>query len=100
MDVWSDVWSCERIFWELLPAVRKHIAIELRKRGKKVPEIAKVLGITKAAVSQYLKGKRGGDLEPWMKEIVKKYLKGDCIDVLLILNEIVHDPRFKGWKCG
>lgn len=92
-------WTCERIFWELLPSVRRYVALELRRRGKSVSYIARILGLTKSAVSQYLKGKRGGELEPWMKEIVQKHLRKDCIDLLEIINAIVYDPRFGRWKC-
>ena len=96
----QGLWTCERIFWELLPALRKYIAVELRKRGKKLPEIARTLGITKSAVSQYLRGKRGGELEDWMKEIVNRYLSDECVDLVTVIDRIVHDPRFEGWKCG
>lgn len=49
--------------WYVLPALRKEIAKELRKLGLPSTEIAKKLGITKAAVSQYLSGKRGLQLK-------------------------------------
>ncbi len=93
-------WSCERIFWELLPSLRRYMAQEMRRRGYKVTEIAQALHTTKSAVSQYLKGKRGGELENWMKEIANRYIDRGCIDLVDLISEIVHHPRFKGWKCG
>jgi len=80
--------------------VRKRLAQLLRERGRSLSEIARVLGVSKAAVSQYLKGKRGGELSPWMEEIVKEYSERDCVDLLELLYRITRDPRFGGWNCG
>ena len=97
----TDVWTCERIFWELLPSIRRYAAVKLRERGKSLPEIGKILGVTKSAVSQYLSGKRGGELEPWMKKIVDRWIEKGCVDIMKVLAEITSDPRFrKGWECG
>jgi len=43
----------------LLPAIRRELAIALKKRGADQRTIARYLGITDAAVSQYISGKRG-----------------------------------------
>jgi uncharacterized protein len=43
----------------ILPSIRKELSLELQKKGLKQVEISKLLGITPAAVSQYLKQKRG-----------------------------------------
>lgn len=46
--------------WYLLPALRKEIAKELvENHGLRQKEVAAMLDITEAAVSQYLKHKRG-----------------------------------------
>jgi uncharacterized protein len=45
--------------WYILPALRKHLAINLKKEGLKQKDIASALSITEAAVSQYVKEKRG-----------------------------------------
>ena len=45
--------------WYILPALRRQLAITLRKEGMKQKEIATAIGLTEAAVSQYLKKKRG-----------------------------------------
>ena len=44
--------------WYVLPALRKRYALELKKKGLKQKQIAKLMNITEAAVSQYLKSKR------------------------------------------
>ncbi len=52
---------CEIIGWQILPAVRREIARHLvvdRKMKRKI--VAQKLGITEAAICQYLKAKRGG----------------------------------------
>jgi predicted transcriptional regulator len=43
----------------ILPAIRKQLTIALAKNGLKQNQIAKLLNITPAAVSQYTKEKRG-----------------------------------------
>ena len=45
--------------WEVLPALRRQLAIELVSQGHSQREAASRLGITEAAVSQYLSSKRG-----------------------------------------
>ncbi|MBS7653602.1 helix-turn-helix domain-containing protein [Candidatus Bathyarchaeota archaeon] len=62
---------CESIGRRFLPIIRCHIAKELiEKYGLTQIEVAKKLGTTQAAISQYLRLKRGaGDLEEF-KEIL------------------------------
>ncbi|MEM2029794.1 MAG: helix-turn-helix domain-containing protein [Archaeoglobaceae archaeon] len=43
----------------ILPAIRAMVAKELIERGYKIKEVAEMLGLTQAAVSQYLASKRG-----------------------------------------
>jgi len=43
----------------VLPALRAQVASELLDRGYRVKDIAELLGLTQAAVSQYLRSKRG-----------------------------------------
>lgn len=50
--------------WYLIPAIRRDLAKTLVKEHHFAQkDVAKLLGITESAVSQYLKGKRGGELE-------------------------------------
>jgi len=46
----------------LLPLIRAHLAIKLASEGFHAKEIAESLNITRPAVTQYIKGKRGRDL--------------------------------------
>lgn len=52
--------SCEYVVWHGLPVLRKEIArCMINDFGLNEKEAAEKLGITPAAVSQYLSGKRG-----------------------------------------
>ena len=48
--------------WYVLPAIRRELARSMKSSGKTQKEIAKLLGITEPAVSQYLHKKRARDL--------------------------------------
>lgn len=53
---------CEVVVWKLLPIIRRELARELVvSHGIKQADVAKKFGVTDAAVSQYISGKRGGD---------------------------------------
>jgi len=51
---------CEIITWYILPAIRRELAaVMINKYGMYQKDAAKFLGVTDAAVSQYLSRKRG-----------------------------------------
>ncbi|WP_181391179.1 transcriptional regulator [Methanospirillum stamsii] len=50
---------CETIVWDLLPAIRAVIAVEMVKQGLSQKMVANLLNMAPSAVSQYLSGKRG-----------------------------------------
>ncbi|AIG97003.1 putative transcriptional regulator [Archaeoglobus fulgidus DSM 8774] len=50
---------CVMMVKYVLPALRAKVALELIDRGYRVKDVADLLGLTQAAVSQYLKSKRG-----------------------------------------
>jgi len=54
---------CENAIWYVLPRIRADLARELVKKGMSQNKIAERLGITPAAISQYLHKKRGGRIE-------------------------------------
>ncbi len=54
---------CELVVWYVLPHIRAELARELLKMGLSQVEISKKLGVTQAAVSQYLKQKRGSKVD-------------------------------------
>ncbi len=49
--------------WYVLPVIRNELAVAMKNEGLSQKEIAKTLGITEAAVSQYINKKRGNDFE-------------------------------------
>lgn len=59
--------------WYLIPALRRELAkIFIKEYGLKQKDAAECLGITEAAISQYLNSKRGSEIkfsEKAMKEI-------------------------------
>jgi len=61
---------CQKIVWDILPAIRAAIAIELIRYGVSQVEAAHMLEIAPSAVSQYLSGKRGYRIE--FEQDVKK----------------------------
>jgi predicted transcriptional regulator len=69
---------CELIVWYVLPSIRRELARELvEKHHLSQAEVARRFGVTDAAISQYLKSKRGtskdlensGKYEDFKKEI-------------------------------
>src|SRR5512136_541167 len=54
---------CQKIVWDVLPAIRAAIAVELVKCGVSQVEASKMLEIAPSAVSQYISGKRGYRIE-------------------------------------
>jgi len=51
---------CEIVVWYVLPTIRRELAKELVDVYKmKQSQVAKMFGVTDAAISQYLKNKRG-----------------------------------------
>ncbi|MBC7115179.1 MAG: transcriptional regulator [Archaeoglobi archaeon] len=65
---------CEDAIWYIIPALRRELTVELYNSGLTQKEISKCMGITQAAVSQYLKSKRGAtvNLSEEIREEIKK----------------------------
>ena len=72
---------CQKIVWDVLPAIRAAIAVELVRGGVSQVGAARMLEIAPSAVSQYLSGKRGYRLE-FENEVKKSIaeLARDLID--------------------
>lgn len=68
---------CQITQWYLLPAISAELVKELKTLGVKQAEIARLLGVTPAAVSQYVKGKRGKvvTFTPEIKKMINKSAK-------------------------
>jgi uncharacterized protein len=54
---------CQKIVWEVLPAIKAAIAAELVREGLSQVEASRMLEMAPSAVSQYLSGKRGYRIE-------------------------------------
>lgn len=75
---------CEDAVWEILPAIRRELAISLvKEHALNQRETARILGLTEAAVSQYVNSKRGSRMEisPEIMAEIKKAAE------VIILNE-------------
>ena len=61
----------------IIPVIRKEFAVALKKQGKGQKEIASLLGVTEAAISQYMKEKRAINikLEQEIKNKISKSAK-------------------------
>lgn len=84
---------CELIVWYLLPAIRSELAKQIKKERFTQKDIAKKLGITPAAVSQYMSEKRGQDIEfPGnIKEMITalaKRIVDEDLSEFLIMEEV------------
>jgi predicted transcriptional regulator len=77
--------NCEVSSRRILPAIRKEIVLALVNKGKKQKTVARMLMVTPAAVTQYIKGKRAkieltsGEKEE-ISEIAEKCLKNGCLE--------------------
>ena len=72
----------EIMYWEILPAIRSSFVFEMKEEHNlKQKEIAEVLGVTPAAISQYLNQKRG------TYEFSKPFKQKIKISVLEILSK-------------
>ena len=65
--------------WYILPAIRKELVRVLKEKGKNGKEIAGLLGITAASVSQYSKDKRGHGIELPLE--VKTFLRKQIVKI-------------------
>ena len=81
--------------WYIIPAIRREFAKTFKKKGMRQREIARILGVTDAAISQYFSSKRGTEvkfnqrIKRELKESAEKVLKGGDI-----LSEIQKITRF------
>lgn len=57
----------------VLPAIRRELSLFMKKMGMDQKDIAKKLGVTDAAISQYLKDKRGQAEIAFPKEILPEF---------------------------
>ena len=90
---------CQKIVWDVLPALRAAVAVELVNNGVSQVEAARMLEIAPSAVSQYLSGKRGyriefGDEIKQSIELLAKDLKEGKVEHLVQrICSICHEMR-------
>ncbi len=102
---------CELVVKTVIPSIRAMVAKEL-VLGMKMRQVeaARLLGVTQAAVSQYLRGNRGGilrlDQVPEIVDIVRRLATGMAAGDLtqeqttLLVCEACYTVRKKGIFCG
>jgi len=79
-------------YWYILPTLRREVAVNLKEFGRlRQKEIADILGITEAAVSQYIKGTRGVlELEDGGILLIPDWL---IAEIKKSVNEILKDTK-------
>lgn len=87
----------------IIPALRKEIAVRLKGMGLEQKKIAKILIITEAAVSNYIKSKRANmihfekDVEKKIDEACERLKKdGNIVKEIQILLKYIER---KGYRC-
>jgi uncharacterized protein len=98
---------CQKIVWDVLPAIRAAIAVELVKCGVSQVEAARMLEIAPSAVSQYLSGKRGyriefeNDVKRSIEQLARDLKEGRDINLVQRTCDICHQLREgEEYQCG
>jgi hypothetical protein len=106
---------CEIIVQYVLPAIRAELAVRMRDEGINQARIARILGVTPAAVSQYVKSKRGTvgqdtEVLAAIDDYIEKYkddpdelsahLCGVCNKIKLVLDKRAADDSFSPACCS
>lgn len=86
--------------WYILPAIRKELVSTLKETGKSQKEIAKLLNITEAAVSQYVKEKRAkeisfnAEVKQFIKEAAEKIKdQASAFHQIQVINEYIKKSK-------
>ena len=73
--------------WYVLPAIRKKIALAIIKKGVQQKDVAKIMGITPAAVCQYKTDKRANKKDFFDEELNKELKKS--VEKIIENNEVL-----------
>ena len=78
--------------WYIIPALRKELTLEMKKLGLDQKTIAKIIGVTEAAVSQYISEKRANEVkfDEKTKEEIKKSAQLISQNGKLLFQEMQH----------
>jgi predicted transcriptional regulator len=96
---------CQRIVWDVLPAIRAAVAVQLVKCGVSQAEAAKLLHLVPATISQYVSGKRGyrivfeGGVQQSIEKLAEDLKRGEPIDLTLRICEICRLLREGETQC-
>jgi predicted transcriptional regulator len=97
---------CQKIVWDLVPAIRASLAIELVNKGQSQAASAKLLGIAPSAVSQYISGKRGyrvefqGETKELIEKLAQDLIDNKADDFVVRMCEICVSARGIESKCN
>lgn len=75
---------CEMIIWDLVPSIRREIArILVEEHSFTQKKVAEIMGVTEAAVSYYLRGRRGmgKKIDDETKELIRKITSSMLLNV-------------------
>jgi Predicted transcriptional regulator len=90
---------CQKIVWDVLPAIRAAIAVELVRCGVSQVEAARMLEIAPSAVSQYLSGKRGyriefeNEVKISIEQLARDLQEGKSVNLVQRTCDICHQLR-------
>lgn len=97
---------CQKIVWDVLPAIRSAIAVELVRCGVSQVEAAKMLEIAPSAVSQYISGKRGyriefeNEVKRSIERLAEDLKNKEKINLVQRICEICRQLREGDEQCG
>lgn len=97
---------CQKIVWDVLPAIRAAIAVELVRCGVSQVEASKMLKIAPSAVSQYISGKRGYRIEfedeakRSIEDLAKDLKDGRVENLVSRICDICRQLREEEDRCG
>jgi predicted transcriptional regulator len=90
---------CQKIVWDLVPAIKARLANELVKKGQSQAASAKLLGIAPSAVSQYISGKRGyriefqGETKEMIEKLAQDLIENKADDFVVRMCQICGNAR-------
>jgi hypothetical protein len=97
---------CQKIVWDVLPAIRSAIAVELVQCGVPQIEAARMLELAPSAVSQYISGKRGyriefeNDVKHSIEQLAKDLRDGRDVNLVQRICDICRQLRDSDEQCG
>lgn len=97
---------CQKIVWDVLPAIRSAIAVELVRCGVSQVEAAKMLEMAPSAVSQYITGKRGyriefeNDVKRSIERLAEDLKNKEEINLVQRICDICRQLREGDEQCG